>query len=138
MQGFFLALCSALLWGLAPIFEKLGLANAKPLVGLCARTFAVTIVLAATLLLAGEGRALIRLDARSFGFFAAGGILGGLVGHWTYFAALKHWEASRVVPLAATYPLVALVLGVIYLNESLTVQKAVGVLMIVLGVVFLR
>ncbi len=138
MQGFFLALCSALLWGLAPIFEKLGLANTKPFIGLCARAFAVTVVLAAALLLAGEGRTLARLDARSFSLFAAGGIMGGLAGHWTYFAALKHWEASRVVPLAATYPLVALLFGVIFLNESLTVQKAFGVALIVLGVVFLR
>ena len=138
MQGFFLALCSALLWGLSPIFEKLGLASTKPLVGLCARTFAITVVLGATLLLAGEGKALLRLDPKSLALFAAGGITGGLLGHWTYFAALKHWEASKVVPLAATYPLVALVLGVIFLNESLSLQKAVGVVLIVLGVVLLR
>jgi len=138
MQGFYLAVTSALLWGFAPIFEKLGLAKANPLVGLCARTFAITIVLAAALLMSGEGRSLLRLDARTFSFFAAGGILGGLAGHWTYYSALKHWEASRVVPLAATYPLVALVLGVLYLNEPLTAQKLLGVLLVVLGVVLLR
>lgn len=80
----------------------------------------------------------MRLDARSFGLFGAGGITGGLLGHWTYLAALKHWKASRVVPLVATYPLVALVVSVLFLNESLTAQKVVGVLPVVLGVVFLR
>ena len=62
---------------------------------------------------------------------------GGLA-HWTYYVALKSGEASQVVPVAATYPLVAFVFSLILVGESLSSAKGIGALLIVIGIVLIQ
>jgi len=67
-----------------------------------------------------------------------GGFLASVVGQIFFYHGLKVGEASKVVPLAATYPLISFILGVIFLNEQLTLPKALGLGFILVGVFFLR
>lgn len=55
-------------------------------------------------------------------------------GMYFYYNALSQGQASRVVPLCSTYPLVAFFLAVLLLNEPFTFYKSFGTLLIVLGV----
>ena len=55
-----------------------------------------------------------------------------------YFKALKYSESSRVVPIAGTYPLIALITSIIFLKEELTLAKAIGTLLVVVGIFLLR
>jgi transporter family protein len=52
----------------------------------------------------------------------------------TYFYALQAAPASRAVPIAASYPLVAALLGIAFLGESLTLSKLAGTVLIIAGV----
>jgi len=136
-HGLLFALFAAFLWGLAPVFEKLGLIRISPLVGLTIRNIAITIIVLIIALFTNVGKEIVHADFKSVLFVVIGGIIAGLLGMWSYFEALKHWEASRVVPIAGAYPLFAFILSMVFLGENLTLQKGIGVILIVSGVVLL-
>ena len=136
-HGLLFALFAAFLWGLAPVFEKLGLIRISPLVGLTIRNIAITIIVLIIALFTNVGKEIVHADFKSVLFVVIGGIIAGLLGIWSYLEALKHWEASRVVPIAGAYPLFAFILSMVFLGENLTLQKGIGVILIVSGIVLL-
>jgi transporter family protein len=136
-SGLLYALLAAILWGIAPVFEKLGLIHISPLAGLAIRTVSATIILILIMLFTNVHTEIIRADARTIGFLVMSGIVAGLLGMWSYFNAMKYCEASRVVPIVGAYPLFAFLFSLFLLGEQLTLQKGIGVILIVSGVVLL-
>ncbi|NQV04490.1 MAG: EamA family transporter, partial [Candidatus Omnitrophica bacterium] len=67
-----------------------------------------------------------------------GGFMASILGQIFFYNALKAGEASKVVPIAGIYPLVAFFLGVIFLGECFTIVKVCGVIFVVLGLFLLR
>ena len=61
-------------------------------------------------------------------FAAAGGLI-------CFFYALSKGDASVVVPATSAYPVIALIGGVIFLAEGITVPKVIGTLLVIAGVV---
>lgn len=53
------------------------------------------------------------------------------------FVALGLGEASTVIPVSAAYPAVAVVLSVLFLGETVTVARIMGLLLVIAGVVLL-
>jgi bacterial/archaeal transporter family protein len=102
------------------------------------RTIPIAVLATLGLALMGRLDSITTVDLRSALFVAAGGIVAGLIGQLAFYAALKGGEASIVVPVAATYPLVALIVSVIFLGEAITVQKLAGIGLVVGGVALLR
>ena len=86
----------------------------------------------------GKAQALIETSPKAILFFAISGILAGLLGTWTYLAALKMGEASRVVPISATYPLVTALLSFLILKEDLTLSRILGTILVVAGIWLLK
>jgi len=123
-----------LLWGITPIIEKIGLAKIDPLVGITIRSTIVTIGLFILTFILGKGKSLVELDGRSILIFGASGVMAGLIGMWTYYSALKMEATSKIVPIAACYPLVTALLSVIILKEGVTLPRVVGTALIVIGV----
>lgn len=138
-KGFLFALITALIWGLAPVFEKMGMrGRIDPYLGVVIRTIPITIASVSGLFFMGRVRELATADPRSMVMVILGGLLAGFVGQIAYYSALKHGEASIVVPLAATYPLVTLIISILFLGETVTMQKIAGIALIVGGVALLR
>ena len=137
-QAFFFALLTALLWGAATVLDKLALARLQPLVGVAVRSVAISLAACVALTATLRERAWQGIDARSWLFIILSGICSGLLGQWTYYKALKYAEASRVVPVVGGYPLVAFVLAVAVLGESITAQKLGGCVLVVAGIALLR
>ena len=138
VKVFWLAMLTAVFWGLAPVFDKLGLGKATPLAALSIRTITVVIGLGIFLLASGGWRELHTLDTRSTVYLMLGGLAAGFIGQLVYYHALKLGEVVRVVPLAATYPLIAALLAIIFIKEPFTPGKIIGVILIVLGVLAIR
>lgn len=138
MRWIWFAILTALCWGLAPIFEKVGIAKMSPLVAVTVRSVIISLILIVVVLFTGEASAILKIDSRSLVYIAIGGILAGLLGQGLYFYALKSGESSRVVPIAGTYPLVAAILGITLLGEALTLQKTIGVILIVGGILLVK
>jgi len=63
-----------------------------------------------------------------FGIFAAGGLV-------FLFLALERGDASLVVPIGASYPVVSAILASIFLTEVITPLRAAGILLVVAGAV---
>ncbi|MBM4306494.1 MAG: hypothetical protein FJ115_07755 [Deltaproteobacteria bacterium] len=129
-----LLIITALLWGSTPILEKMGLNKVDPLVGVTIRSTIVTAGLLILTFILGKGRALLSLDGKSILLFGASGMMAGLLGMWTYYMALKMEATSKIVPIAACYPLVTALLSVLILNEGLNASRVIGTALIVSGI----
>ncbi|MFA6002828.1 MAG: EamA family transporter [Elusimicrobiota bacterium] len=57
-----------------------------------------------------------------------------LSGVFCYIKALSGAEASKIIPLSSTYPLITFLLALIFLGEKFTWAKAAGTLLICAGV----
>lgn len=130
----FLLIATTLLWGSTPILEKMGLAKVDPLIGVTIRSAIVTAGLFLLTFLLGKGRALIELDGKSILLFGVSGMMAGLFGMWTYYGALKMEATSKIVPIAACYPLVTALLSVLVLKEGVTLHRIIGTALIVSGI----
>ncbi len=133
-----LLVITALCWGFSPILEKAGLAKVDPLIAITIRSFTISIVLAVIVTVTGRIKDLIAVDIKGLLLFASSGILAGLLGMWTYFAVLRLQPASRIVPIAAAYPLVTVVLSVLILKEGVTLGHAFGTILIITGIWFVK
>ena len=139
MKPFYWALLAALTWGCVPVLEKIGLSKIPVFPGLLIRCLGV--ILGAIILLVWKHdvirESLVKVTP-AWGYLIAGGFLASVVGQIFFYNALKDGEASKVVPLAASYPLISFLIGVIFLAEKLTLAKVGGLLFIILGVVLLK
>jgi len=139
MKPFYWALGAAFIWGCAPILEKLGLAKAPVFAGLFFRSMGVVIGTGLLLVFKfGVIKESLVSPLQGWGLLIAGGFLASILGQICFYHALKDGEASLVVPLAASYPLIAFMLGTIFLGEKITLAKLSGMLLVVLGVFFLK
>lgn len=138
-NAFFFALFAALCWGAAPIFGKLGLAKPSPAVALTFRSLIITLIMLIWTLAAAGLREVGSLFASKSGLFiAAEGILASLIGHLAYYYALKYGEASRMVPIASSFPLFALAIAIPFLGERVSWDKVLGAILIVAGILLIR
>lgn len=137
-EGFLFALIAALLWGLAPIVEKIGLAKLSPLAGLTLRSLGITVALLIFSLFKPTWKEIGQADLRSVVFILIGGLIAGLVAQWLYYGALKHMPASTVAPIVGSYPFFAFVLGVLLLGETISWTKGLGALLILGGLILMK
>jgi transporter family protein len=130
----FLLVVTAVFWGAAPIFDKMGVSRVDPLVGVTIRSIVATTGLVALVFFLGRGKLVNEVTLRDVFVFGASGILAGLLGMWTYYAALRLEATSMIVPIAASYPLVTAVLSAVILREGLTFSRVIGTALIIFGI----
>ena len=64
--------------------------------------------------------------------------MAGLIAMWTYFYLLKEGMASKIVPIAASYPLVTAVLSILILGEQVTIQRIIGIILTIIGIILIK
>jgi transporter family protein len=64
---------------------------------------------------------------------AAAGLCGGFA-LFFFFKALVTGPATVVVPLTSLYPVITVILGVVFLQESLNVRQVVGIILAIVAV----
>ena len=133
MTVYILLLLTAILWGTSPILEKIGLRSSTPLLALTIRSLGVAVVLIITLGCTGKLKEVFNVDGKTAILFVISGVMAGLLGMWTYFGALKAGATSRIVPIAACYPLFTALLSIIILKENVTVVRLISTLCIIRG-----
>jgi len=140
VNAFTWALLASFCWGLAPLLEKAGLrGTTDPVIGVCIRSIGVALgVLACIPLLSRLPGRFSDVAPRQWFFLCAGGFLASIVGQLCFYRALKIGDVSRVVPVGASYPVTACLLGIILLREPLTLEKGIGILLVVGGTFLLR
>lgn len=139
MKPFYFAVLAALVWGIAPIVEKAGLARIEPIAGVMLRSIGVMI---GAIALAALNPSLLKLafraDQKTIILLFIGGVIASILGQVFFYNALRHGEVSKMVPIAATYPLVSFLLGLLFFGEGFTAAKGLGIGFVILGVFLLR
>jgi len=139
MNSFIWAILCALVWGIVPLFEKMGLVKIDPMVGLFYRCLGVIVGIVLLFIFFNQPikQSMTQLHPGMF-FLVLGGFMASVVGQVCFYHALKTGEMSKVVPIAATYPLVSFILGIIFWGEKFTLVKGGGILFVILGVMLLK
>ncbi|MBI5623079.1 MAG: EamA family transporter [Elusimicrobia bacterium] len=133
---------AVLCWGLSAFFDKLCF---RYFPGSAPATDVFLVRLALTILLlllpvALRWRSICGVaagTARIGLFWIGASVVAAMSGVYFYLAAMSGAEASRIVPLSSTYPLVTFVLAVTFLGEGFAASKLVGTLFVCVGVFFL-
>jgi len=131
------ALGAAVAFGLGPVFAKRGLAddgtwilNTVVVVGVRVAIFWVALVATARL------SALADVDLLTGLTFGAAGVTIG-VGRFVFYKGVDDVGSTLANAFVNTRPLFAVLLAVLFLQESVSLQLAAGVLVLVLGLVVL-
>jgi transporter family protein len=138
MNSFGWAVTTAFIWGCAPLLEKMGLTKVEPMTGLFYRCLGVVIGLVFLTAFWVKPAQMRSADLRTIALLVASGLLGSFLGQIPYYIALKDAEMSRVVLIAGSYPVIAVILGVLALHESVTLTKVAGTVCVIAGLWLLR
>lgn len=139
MACLYWALTATLFWGLGPVFAKMGLEKPDPLTALLVRSTAVLIVLIVWAALKGDmAGKLSELDSRTWTLLILEGGVASVIAHYALFQALKLGDVANVVPITASYPLIAILLSVVLLGSRMTWGKGLGAALTVLGIYLLQ
>ncbi|MFP3950811.1 MAG: EamA family transporter [Candidatus Bathyarchaeia archaeon] len=138
MENLLYVLLAVFFWGLAPVFGKLGLIEVSPLLGLSVRSFGISLILIVVGVLSGELVNLADMSLNSAALILAEGVFAGLLGHFSYYCALKIEEASRVVVLTRAAPVLTVAISVLFLGESISYQKIGGMALIIAGAILIN
>ena len=129
----FYALLSALFASLVGVVGKMGVEDVDPITATAIRAV-IMAILSALFAIALRRTDLSKVDAKALGYIALAGLFGAA--SWiAYFKALSVGEASRVIPVDRTSVVFGVVLAALVLGERLTLPKAVGSVLIVIGAI---
>ena len=138
MTPYYLAFFTAILWGAASSLEKAALFQMSPLMAVFLRSIAITVCITMIVGFTNNFGSISKLPLRTTIFIAVAGILSAVIGQYLYFCAMKLAPASKVVPIAGTYPLFAALFAALFLGERITIYNAIGIILVIAGVGLVR
>lgn len=136
--GISLLFITMFLWGCTPLLEKIGLKEVEPLTGVLIRSGVTTAVLLVIFIFNGRIHELTKVSLKNYSLFAASGIMAGLVAMWTYYYLLRTGMTSKIVPIAAAYPLITAILSVMVIGEQVTLQRIIGIVLTIGGIILIN
>ncbi|MEO6689860.1 MAG: EamA family transporter [Dokdonella sp.] len=126
------ALGSAFFAGLTALFGKIGVAGINSNLATFIRTLVILAVTAAILSLRDEWQPSAPIQPKTWLFLVLSGIATGL--SWLcYYRALQLGPVSKVAPIDKLSVVFAILLGVLFVGESMTWPIAIGGGLIVAG-----
>jgi len=125
-------------WGLAPILDKLAVQGTAPYIGNIYRSVTIAGIMLAVALFSGELKEIVKMPTKNIIFYVASGVLAGGIGVVTYYKAMQMAPSSKVVPIAASYPLVTAILSMIFLSEKITLERLGGIILIIVGIYLVK
>lgn len=128
-----MALAVAAIWGLSPIFEKMSLKDASTTVVMTIRLVFISAVIAVFAVATGKTPEVFQVSGKTLTLILVSGLLGGVIGLFMFFSALKQGDASYVIPIAATAPLFTALYAWVLLGEKITTMRLAGIVFITIG-----
>jgi transporter family protein len=130
------ALGSAFFAGLTAIFGKLGVEGLNSNLATLIRTVIIFAMTAGIVSFRGEWHLPRAWELRPLAFLVLSGVATGL--SWLfYYRALQLAPASQVAPIDKLSVAFAIVFGVVFLGEALTLKLAFGGMLILSGVLII-
>lgn len=126
---------TALCWGSAALFDKLALKYLSAVDMFFARLILMMVLFIPFLIWRWEPtKAAVMASEKISILFVFLSITTAMTGVYFYLKAMSGNEVSKIVPLCSAYPLVTLILAVVFLSEGFTWFKLLGTLLIASGV----
>ena len=136
MNWLIYAFLSAITAALVAIFGKVGLEGVDSVVATGIRAGIMFGIIFIVLALTGKLSQVLSINRNSLLYIGLGGLAGAA--SWVfYFLALQSGKASLVAPIDRLSVAFVIVLSAIFLGEQITLQTAVGVLLIVVGAIII-
>jgi drug/metabolite transporter (DMT)-like permease len=122
--GMLILLCSSFIWSAGSIYSRKAKSASAPLLLAGQQMICGGALLSAAGLLMREQHRFDagRISLLSIGAFAYLVIIGALVGYTAYIFLLRHCDPAKVATYAYVNPIVAVVLGALFANETLTAR----------------
>lgn len=132
MMWIFYAIGSALFAGLTSILAKCGIRKTDSTVATAIRTIVVLLFSWLMVLIVGSQNQLSQVGEKTLCFLILSGLSTGA--SWLcYFRALQIGDVNKVVPIDKSSTVLTILLAAIWLSESITPAKAVGIMLIAIG-----
>jgi len=123
---------SAFFAGATSILAKCGIRKTDSHVATAIRTVIVLIFSWIMVFIVGSQGTIGNIDGKTLLFLVLSGIATGA--SWLcYFKALQLGDVNKVVPIDKSSTILTILLAFIFLNESITIFKAIGVVCIAIG-----
>ena len=123
---------SALFAGLTAVLAKCGIRKTDSTVATAIRTIVVLIFSWLMVFIVGSQSQLSQIDAKTLLFLVLSGLATGA--SWLcYFHALQIGDINKVVPVDKSSTVLTILLAVLFLHESLSLTKGVGIVLIAIG-----
>ncbi len=130
------ALLSALFASLTAILAKVGIKGVDSDVATAIRTAVILVIAWGIVIAKGRIGQVTLLSRHSLAFIALSGVATGL--SWLfYFRALQLGKVTQVAPIDKASLALTLLLGVVFLGETLSIKTAMGAGLILAGTVVL-
>lgn len=127
-----LAFGSAFFAGVTSILAKCGIKKTDSNVATAVRTIVVLAFSWLMVFIVGSQSTIKSIDGRGWLFFVLSGLATGA--SWLcYFKALQTGDINKVVPIDKSSTILTVLLAFIFFNESVTVVKAVAVVIMAVG-----
>ncbi len=117
------ALVTLMTWGVWGLFSKLASTYSRPRQTLL---FQVVGVMAVGLVVLSMERFHIEWSPQGFAWSAAAGFVN-FIGFLFFFAAVEKGKVSTVIALSSLYPVVTIVLSVLFLQEKISAREGFGI-----------
>lgn len=140
MDWFTYAVLTSVLWGCIPVLEKTGIQAMDNLfaAAVLRASGAISGAVLIPIFSPSAFKAIVTASPKAIICLMAAGFLGSFVGQLTNLNALKLGEVTKVVPVTASWPLLAMLAAFIILGEPVTVKKVCAVLLVTSGIVLAR
>lgn len=123
---------SALFAGLTAVLAKCGIRKTDSTVATAIRTIIVLLFSWVMVFLVGSQTQISQLGGRTLLFLILSGLATGA--SWLcYFKALQLGDINKVVPVDKSSTVLTILLAVLFLHESLSLTKGVGIVLIAVG-----
>ena len=138
MSAFMWAILTACMWGVVPFMEKLGLTRTQPFVALFYRSFGVVLGFLVLGFFVVKPAQIRSVEPKAAVILVLAGFIASFLAQIAFYHGLKIGDVSKVVPVAGAYPLIAFILGVAILGETITFSKAAGMMLVLYGAWLLK
>lgn len=135
-RGITLALLTCLFWALGDLAMRYAVQTVPALIATPLSLCAAAVVTYSWLLLRGELGAVARMPRRDKICFGVHGAVSFGLGYCAFFAAIRTIGLTEAVIITQAWPVISFCVGIRLYREALTVEKLIGMLLLV-GSVYL-
>jgi len=134
--GVLLVILAAIFWGTGNTVARVGLQSVKA-TSATILSLATGLIVALIIVLVFEFEALVSVSLVAIGWFALIGIFHFALGRLFLYQSMRYIGSARGTSITHSYPLFALILAVMFLEETSTIPVIIGTVSIVGGIYLL-